>query len=142
MINEGKNKEVIKRNALFLEKRGYVISEGAYSVDYTSKREKISVNIIYAPNPDGRDIYIRFLDRNEVFSVSWIAFIREGISGNDDKWEELLQLLKYVQENYDDITDYDFCLQSRELIDQYVAENQSKFRQSVQKFLQSNGMEI
>ncbi len=127
-------KEIIQREAVFLEKKGYKKMEDEYSVNYALNN--VFISIVFPPNSEESDILIRFLDMNQVFSIGWIALVRNNLKGMGEKVENAIELIKYVKEYYNNITDYQFCLQSNILIDNYVERHRTQFEKSVADFLE------
>lgn len=136
------DRKKIRESAHFLEKKGYVVTETQYSIKY--HLNNICLNVLYPPNSNESEIDIKFIDKNNFFSVSWIAFVREGIhveKGNVEYGARLLNvimLLRYIENHYYQVTNYDFCLESNELINKYVLEHQTKFEKVVTDFLKNN----
>lgn len=124
----------IQQEAYFLEKKGYAKIEDDDSINYN--RNNILISIIFPPNfvEEDEDVQIRFLDKNQVFSIGWIALVREGIKGTGEK--NLTELLQYIKEKYENIIDYHFCKESDKLIEQYVEQNRAQFEKSVTRFLE------
>lgn len=129
-----KARKRIRQEALFLEEIGYEKMEDEYSIKYYLKN--LSVEIAFPPNSDESDVLIRFKNINQIFSVGWIALVRKNITGDKEKTENVVELLKYIKDNYLDLTDYEFCLQSNILIDKYVEENRSRFEKAIVIFLE------
>lgn len=123
----------IRKHAIFLERCGYLVAENEFSISYVLGEIRISV--VYPPHSDESDVSIRFCDVNQVFSIGWIALVRNNIKGSIIKLENVIELLKYVAKNYDEITQYHFCLESNRLIDQYVAKHRNEFDKAVSDFL-------
>lgn len=136
------DRKKIKESAVFLEKMGYTMTETLYSINYHLKN--IGINILYPPNSNESEIDIKFMEKNNFFSVSWIAFVREGIytekgsAEYDTRLLNIIMLLRYIENHYDQIIDYDFCAESNELINKYVREHQTKFENAVTDFLKDN----
>lgn len=123
----------IQQKASFLEVMGYIKTEDDYSMNYTL--DNLFISITFPPNSEESDVSIRFLDTNQVFSIGWIALVRNNIQGDDDKIENAIELVEYIKENYNSITDYQFCLQSNILIDDYVEQHRTQFEKSIEAFL-------
>lgn len=136
MVITDLEKNEIKQMAKFLENRGYTRTERPYSIDYTL--DNICISIVYPPNSDESDVNIRFIKKNEVFSVGWIALVRGDIKGSSEKCINIKELLKYVESQYLQIIDYQFCVESNYLIDKYVEKHQEKFKNAIQEFLSKN----
>jgi len=126
-------REEIKKSGKFLEDYGYSKNENQYSINYCLNN--ISISIVYPPNSEESEINIRFIDKNEVFSVGWIAFVRGNIKWCDKKLVNIKKLLNYIKENYFKIIDYQFCTESDKLVDKYVKEHYTEFKNSVLDFL-------
>lgn len=124
-------REKINRAALFLAKRGYSKTENPYSIKY--KLDNVSIDIVYPPNSAESEVNIRFINKNKVFSVGWIALVRENVTGSTDKLSNVKELLRYIEIKFFQITDYKFCQESNSLIDQYADKHQ--FENLVAKFL-------
>lgn len=129
-------RDKIKRIAEFLENFGYTRTENQYSINYTM--DDICIYIVYPPNSDESDVNIRFIKKNKVFSVGWIALVRGGVKESNEKFMNVKDLLKYVENHYQQIIDYQFCVESDYLIDKYVEEHHEKFENAVQNFLSKN----
>lgn len=123
----------IQQKASFLEVMGYIKTEDDYSINYTL--DNLFISITFPPNSEESDVSIHFLDTNQVFSIGWIALVRNNIQGDDDKIENAIELVEYIKENYNSITDYQFCLQSNILIDDYVEQHRTQFEKSIEAFL-------
>lgn len=125
----------IKKEAIFLNELGYIITEDEYSINYSLKNH--TINIVFPPNTEEGDILIRFLDLNQVFSIGWIAFVRNNFEGESEKTENVIALIKYVKVNYGMIINYRYCLQSDKLIHEYVKQHRTQFEKSVADFLEN-----
>lgn len=126
-------REEIEKSGKFLENYGYRRSENQYSINYCLNN--VSINIIYPPNSEESEINIHFLDKNEVFNVGWIALVRENIKGCNEKLVNVKKLLNYIEKNYFQIIDYQFCADSNKLVNKYVEEHYKEFKNSVLNFL-------
>ncbi len=82
-------------------------------------------------------ILMKFYAKNEVFSVGWIALVRRNIKGCENKLVNIKNLLNYIKENYFKITDYQFCVESNKLVDKYVKEHYTEFKDLVLDFLRN-----
>lgn len=123
----------IKKEAKFLENFGYTRAENECSINYIL--DDICICIVYPPNSEESHVNIRFIVENKVFSVDWIAFVRGDINGSNDKLKNVIELLQYVKNQYSQITDYQFCMESNSLIDKYVEINHKKFDNAIRDFL-------
>lgn len=135
MLMDMKTRNRIKKEALFLEELGYKKSEDECSINYFS--DNILISIILPPHSEESDVLIRFSDKNQVFSLGWIALVRNNLEGTKEKEENVIELIKYLKKNYDRVTSYQFCLRSNNLIDEYVKRNHTQFEKSVEDFLKN-----
>jgi len=69
-----------------------------YSINYSLS--DICISVVYPPDSEESDVNIRFIRKNKVFSVGWIALVRENIKGSNDKLVNVKELLKYVKNQY------------------------------------------
>ena len=123
----------IKKEAVFLEEYGYVITEDKYSINYTL--DNLSIIVAYPPNSDESDISIHFKNLNQIYSVGWIALVRNNIEGSINKLENIKEILKYLKVHYSEITNYEFCAESNKLIDEYIETHREMFDKAVLNFL-------
>lgn len=127
---------LVKKNARFLENIGYKRTEDEYSVKYTLN--DICISIIYPPNTDEGEINIRFLSKNKVFDVGWMAFVNNNTKESEEKIINVKELLKYIENHYTQVVDYQFCENCNHLIDEYVAEHRERYEEAIKKFLSEN----
>ena len=85
-------------------------TEDQYSISY--KLNNICIKVVYPSNSQESDVDIHFFDKNQVFSVGWIALVRKNIIGSDNKLINVKELLKYIEDEYSQITNYKFCKDS------------------------------
>ncbi|MEG0313633.1 MAG: hypothetical protein RR646_00010 [Erysipelotrichaceae bacterium] len=126
-------KKEIQKEADFLIELGYKETEDEYSINYSLNNYSISV--CFPPNCEESDVTIRFLDTNQVFSIGWIALVRNKLEANSGKLENVIELIKYAKENYRMVTNYQYCVQSNILIDEYIEQHRNQFAKSVADFL-------
>lgn len=134
IVTEIKNE--IQKETKFLNELGYKEFEDEYAINYSLDNYLISVS--FPPNSEESDVSIRFLDSNQVFSIGWIALVRNNIEGKSEKVENAIELIKYLKTNYDMVTKYQYCLQSNILIDEYVEQHRAQFEKSVAEFLENS----
>lgn len=134
IVTEIKNE--IQKETKFLNELGYKESEDEYAINYSLNNYLISVS--FPPNSEESDVSIRFLDSNQVFSIGWIALVRNNMEGKSEKVENAIELIKYVKTNYDMVTKYQYCLQSNILIDEYVEQHRAQFEKRVADFLENS----
>lgn len=123
----------IKMAAEFLEKLGYIRAEDQYSIDYSLN--DICISIVYPTNSEESNVNIRFIKKNQFFDIGWMAFVRNDIKGSNNKLMNVKELLKYVENHYLQIKDYQYCVESDYLVDKYVEEHREIFESAISKFL-------
>ena len=129
-------RERVKQNAHFLENMGYARSEDKYSVKYTLN--DICISITYPPNTAESEINIRFISKNKVFDVKWMAFVSDNIEKREEKIGDIEAVLKYIENHYFQVVDYQFCENCNCLIDKYIAEHHEKYERAVKRFVSEN----
>ena len=113
-----KDKEIIEKNAHFISAKGFKSTENDYGIDYFS--DEIKISIYYEKYGTAGLIGIRFVKENVFFDIGWIALVRENIQLSSEKpLENILILLDFMKENFDCITNYNYCKESDQLIDDY-----------------------
>ena len=118
-VNE---KNAILQNANFLVKMGYTVEVNDYIIVYS--RPENQIIITFEPYSDVSDMSIKFLEKNEFFSIGWIVFVQSDLKLNVHKrLDNILSLLNYLSQNYESITDYNYCLESNKLIDDFIDKN-------------------
>lgn len=115
--------ETIKQKGLFLEKKGFEIAKiNEYSIKYSHK-DICSIEIYYGRYSDAAEVYVRFenngVSRPEQYSIGWLRNIKKFEAGEKDifkktgekidKIADIFSLLGYLEDNYDDITNIQFC---------------------------------
>jgi hypothetical protein len=112
-------RDVLIENAIFFTNKDYAIETDDYSVSFNN-----GVNIIqvgFAPNSDISEVSIKFIKENIYFNIAWIAVVRDNLIVNcNEKLNGAIQLLKYLEENYEKITNYEYCIESRKLVSEYI----------------------
>jgi len=113
---------LVLNNAVFLLKKGYTVAINDNMIVYSNPENQIIIT--FEPYSDVSDMNIKFIEKNEVFSIGWIAFVQKSLKSNPhERLENVLKLLRYVEENYDDITKYNYCVESNKLIDEFINNN-------------------
>ena len=129
-------KEQILAAGSFLKKKGYEVKVDEYGVEYSNGNIKFSFD--YPPCENTSQASIRFKGINELFDLGWIAFVRERVNvDSSKKLLNLLALMEFIKEHYEEITDYNYCKESDKLIDEYVEQHPEIFEKAVQDFLKS-----
>ena len=118
VMNESERQKIIEA-AKFLEDKGYTKSMDDYSVIYSNK--VIEFIIGYERYDVTCDINIRFIKQNKFYVVGWIAVVRSDLNVDVYKGiKNLLLLLSYIKDNYDNLIQMDYCEESRKLIAAYL----------------------
>jgi hypothetical protein len=124
MLMSLEDRDIIIGNSNFFVSKNYKMTYNNNSVSYSNK--KISFIFSYERYSERSTVYIKFIKKNEYFNVGWIALVRNNIQNNDNRLNRILQLMKYIEENYKDITNIKYCRESDELISQYVRNRQNE----------------
>lgn len=120
-ISEMEKRQITEKASFLLEK-GYRLFSDNNSIQYSNSNDCIS--IVYPPNAEISEMNIKFFNRNETFSIGWIAYVRENLRLNPhNKLENIIGLLEYVKINYNQITNYRYCKDSSKLIDDFIKQN-------------------
>ena len=108
--------------AFFLVDKGYIVSHNEHCVTYTQGIRNF--RILFEPYSDISSVSIFFLDKNEEFNIGWIAFVRENINANPRKrLDNIIILLDYIDNHYEDVTNYQFCKESEILVEEFISKN-------------------
>lgn len=120
-LSKGELKKILERGK-FLTDKGYIVFYDEYCVTYT--HDDKSFRIAFEPYEDFSSASIFFRNTNEEFDVGWIAFVRENINANPhEKLDNVIILLDYIKNYYNDITNYEFCKESEILIKEFIEKN-------------------
>ena len=135
MITDYEREQILAAGS-FLERMGYEVKVDEYGVDYSNGNIKFS--FAYPPYENTSRASIRFKGINDLFDLGWIVFVREQVKVDaKKKLLNLLVILEFVRKHYEEITDYEYCKESRELVDKYVDQHPEIFEKAVQDFLKS-----
>ena len=121
-MNEDEKQKIIK-HSLFLADKGYMKNVETSTITYSN--DETAIIITFEPNSDISDVFIKFTAENEVYSVGWIACVRNGLQINPyQRLENVLMLLSYLRENYSSVVEIDYCRESNQLVHEFVAKLQ------------------
>jgi len=130
VMNETDRDQLIQ-SAKFLFDKGFSLeSSDEYSIRL--RGEGIQFVLFYERYDEYSDIYIDFLPENDLYSVGWIACIAEGTTNIDysKKLENLLAILDFIKNNYDEVIDIDYCKNMRQKIDRFIEDSKKKQKDS------------
>ncbi|MBF2599179.1 hypothetical protein IA929_04080 [Listeria seeligeri] len=114
------SKEVIINSCQFLINFGYILTE-LKNDSITFSNKKIDFIIGYERYDEISTLYIRFWQENELFNIGWIAFVRgEKSEEGQSKLDNITHLLDYIEKNYAEITNFQFCQESRKMIEDFM----------------------
>ena len=86
-----------------------------------SESENVRISAFFEPYDNGADVDIRFLEGNHHFIMGWIWVVHNGYEPINEKGvNKLIMILKYIEDNFDDITNLSWCQESRELITDFL----------------------
>lgn len=123
--------ENIKQEAEFLKKKGYSVEKiGEYTMDYSCK-DCCKIGIYYGRYTDMPEVSVRFENKSlkpEQYSLGWFRNMKRFEAGEKDifkkdgekvdKLTAIFSLLKYLEDNFEDVTDIDFCRKTEKKINQ------------------------
>ena len=114
------DRDIIIEKASFLLNYGYDLDQITdTNIRYTNEHNRISIS--YNKFDDLSSISVFFFNENELFNVGWIAFIQSDLILNlKQKLDNVEQLLKYMEENYNNIVDVNYCTESRHKVEEYI----------------------
>lgn len=123
-MTEREKKKIIE-SASFLLYKGYKKNIGVDIICYSWNG--IEFIITFEPNSDVSDISIKFTRENEVYSIGWIACVRDGLHVNPhQRLENIVTLLSYIKENYSLLTNINYCKECNILIEEFIINKRKK----------------
>lgn len=119
-MSRDEQKQILDRAGFFKTKGYKLVSQDDYSIYFIN--DKIEFIIYYGRYDEDRDISIRFLDKNGIYSVGWLAFFSEGKKNDEElsKLQEILRSLEFIENNYDKAICYEEYEKTEKLIEEYV----------------------
>ena len=112
-------KDILIDKSKFLLDKCYELEVDDY--DITLSKDGIQIVAGFPPMSDVSEVGIRFIKKNDYYNISWIAVVRHNLLVNcKDKLNGAIQLLKYTEENYEKIINYEYCAESRKLVSEYI----------------------
>ena len=86
----------------------------------------ILFKIAFEPYSDISSVSIWFRENNKEFNIGWIAFVRENIKTNPhERLANAVILLNYINNNYQDVSNYEFCEESEKMVDDFIVKRHS-----------------
>lgn len=130
---------VIKQKAQFLEQKGFILSEiDEYTIVYAHKRKDIKVDIYWGRYTDFAEVGVRFKKPSgswEHFAMSWFRIIKKieagesydsivvtnpYINNEEGKLERILYLLEFLEENFDEFMNIQYCRKAEKKVNEYI----------------------
>lgn len=112
------DKEKIIEKGKFFEERGYVVETDDFSVKFI--KDNIKFMAYYERYEESSSFDIKFIEGNKHFSIGWIWFVRNGEKHIKEKGiDKILMLMEYTRENFDKITDIEYCYENRRMLEAY-----------------------
>ena len=145
MLCESDRKLIMKR-AYFLVEKKYIFNYDDYSIVYSNGR--IVFTIYYERYSDEAGINITFnksFGKIVTFNVGWIAVVSHSIEICASRLEKILQLLDYIESNYQNITNIKYCKNNGSKISNYINdlfEKENNILSTKVKFLEKKGFLI
>lgn len=123
--------DAIKQKANFLETKGFSVVEVSEFIINYANQDNCFIVIYYGRYDDEPEISVRFENKGlipEQYSLGWFRNMKKFEAGEKatvkrtgakvDKLTAIFSLLEYLQDNFDDITDIDFCRRTRKKINE------------------------
>lgn len=102
----------------FLEEKGFEVKTDEYSVRYYNG--DVIISAFYERYEKYGDMDIKFIDGNYHFIIGWIWVVRNGNRYiKEEGLDKLLMLMKFTKDNFDKITNLEWCQESRVLINEF-----------------------
>ena len=131
-------KEIARDCGTFLEEKGYKVKEDTYGLEY--EKEGICIFVFFDLRDRCSLLEISFPNNRRRFDIGRIASVRSGLKQDSGEMvNNVIVLMDYLKRNYDKITDYNYCKESRRLIHEEFIMNKEKYKKAVVKFLEKNG---
>lgn len=122
-ISENEIQKILESGSFLIEK-GYVVACNEYDISYT--KDGILFKIAFEPYSDISSVSIWFRENNKEFNIGWIAFVRENIRTNPhERLANAVILLNYINNNYHDVSNYEFCEESEKMVDDFILKRHS-----------------
>jgi hypothetical protein len=128
--------ENIKRKSLFFEKDGFsVVEVNEYIIKYLCDYG-CSISIYCGRYSDEPEVPVRFENkgaRPEQYSIGWFRNLKKFEAGEKnifkkdgqkgDKLTSIYSLLEYLEENFDNVIDIEFCRTTKKKINENFEKN-------------------
>ena len=103
----------------FLEELGYEVEIGEYSVIYNNGIIRFDADFERYENVC--DLDIKFVEQNKHFIIGWIWVVRNGNQyiTTGECADKIIMLMEYLKNNYEKVTDIEWCEESREMINTF-----------------------
>ncbi len=121
--------EAIKQRALFLKKKGFSLIEVSEFIMKFSCEKCCLIEIYYGRYTDNPNVFIRFENKGEIpeqYGVEWLRTLErfqseEKFQKNNNKVDKLIaifSLLDYLEQNFDNVTDIEYCRVANQKIEE------------------------
>lgn len=114
--------DVIKKKAKFLEAKGFFIVEVSEFIIKYQRKDSCFIGIYYGRYDDIPEVYVRFEEKRskpEQYSLGWFRNLKKFNAGEKDifkkdgtkvdKLAAIFSLIEYLRDNFEDVTNIDFC---------------------------------
>ena len=129
------DRTILGTKSQFLRKNGLKKKEDEYSIEYYNN--EIIIGISYERYSSNSRAFIRFKEKNEVFDIGWIMKVQTDKESADDRLEHAEKLLKYIEDNYTSLSQYNFCKEKDKLIEKYANEHAEEIYEKNKWFFDS-----
>lgn len=114
--------DIIKQKASFLETKGFSVMDVSEFIISYNRQNSCSIRIYYGRYDDLPEVSVRFENKGlkpEQYSLGWFINLKKLEAGDKDIFQKeglkvdkltaIFSLLEYLEDNFDDITNVDFC---------------------------------
>lgn len=108
--------------ARFLERKGYRCAEDEHGLSY--ERGGIRVSAYFPPMDAKSQLDIEFIKERALLPMRWVVFMATGrVISTGSGIDDVIEMLKYVKDNYSSVTDYSYCRKIAAKVSEYVNTN-------------------
>ncbi len=116
MLMSQMDKMQIKNRGMFLVQKGYKVSTGQYGVTFDNGQMKIDV--FYERYENHQDILLKFPSRKGYYLHFFALRIEKIDVRNTTPLQKLLAYMDYLERNYDNLMNEEYCEQCMEIVRQ------------------------
>lgn len=111
--------EIISNCEFLILKEYELTDERENSITFSDNQRKFVITYDKLDNVSSISYSMR--NSKKIFSIGWFAFIRESIKTNmDNPLQNTLNLLQFINANYDQLLSLDYCIETERRVDDYL----------------------